>query len=394
MANPTSRTRSETPGAAPGLGILTELQASGRAMLDDLRPLVEAESPSGDLDALNHCADVLQAIGEERIGRAATRASEGPPILEWSLGDGPPAVLLVGHLDTVWPVGTLASRPFVVEGDRAMGPGVFDMKAGLVIGIWAMRALRNRRIPVSARLLVNSDEELGSPSSTPYIRQVAENAIAALVLEPSHHGALKTQRWGRTVYELTVTGRAAHAGLAATDGANALVELSRVIHEIDEIAVTGASVIPTVGHSGVAANVVPDRATLTVDARYRNDAAGASVARLIRRLQYPRGLCSIEVGTGHVSPPLERRMSASLFAQAQEVARDLGLSELEEAEVGGGSDGNTCAAAGCWTLDGLGAVGDGAHASHEWVDLASLPERAALVADLTYRLTLGLGTKL
>ncbi len=354
-------------------------------MLEDLRLLVEAESPSDNLESLDHCATVMSAMGERHLGAPPLRSSvDGRPLLQWRIGDGRPGVLLVGHLDTVWPVGTLAERPFAAKEGVAYGPGVFDMKAGLVIALWALRSLEGR---CNATLLINADEELGSPGSSSLIRQAAKDSVAALVLEPSHHGRLKTRRWGRTEYEFRITGRTAHAGLAASEGANAVSELGRVIQQVNQFSQADVSVVPTMCGSGIAANVIPAFATLTVDVRYRDQDANALIDKRMREVAPSSESFKIKVDTGHASPPLEHQMSSGLFDFAQDVAHDLRLGPLEEAEVGGGSDGNTCASVGCVTLDGLGAVGDGAHAETEYVELRSLPERSALVAGLVRRLS-------
>ena len=353
-------------------------------MLDDLRVLVEAESPSEQMGESSPSVDVLDAIGQRLLGVSAERGSaDGSPILRWSVGDGGPGVLLIGHLDTVWPTGTIEKRPFEVRDGMAYGPGVFDMKAGLVIGLWALHALGGR---CNATLLVNADEELGSPKSTLAVKEAAAEATAALVLEPSHHGRLKTRRWGRTLYRFSIRGRSAHAGLAASEGANALSEMARIVRYIETLASEDCTVVPTLGSAGVAPNVVPDRAALTVDVRYRDGAAHSRIDRLIREVGSSAVGIGVTLMLDHVSRPLDHEASRELFREAQAVAKDVGLAELAEAEVAGGSDGNTCASVGCPTLDGLGAVGDGAHAEHEYVDIDSLVDRATLVTGMIERL--------
>lgn len=354
-------------------------------MVGDLRTLVEAESPSGRVTESSRSVDVLDAIGERLLGASAERSSvDGSPILRWHVGEGGPGVLLLGHLDTVWPVGSTAARPFELRDGMAYGPGIFDMKAGLVIALWALHVLGNR---CNATLLVNADEELGSPNSTSVVRQAASVATAALVLEPSHHGRLKTRRWGRTLYRFGIMGRSAHAGLAASEGANALSELARIVQQVETFASEDTTVVPTLGSGGAAPNVVPDRAELMIDVRFRDATAQSRVDRLMREVRASATGIDISLTLDHVSSPLERDASHELFREAQVVASSTGLAELEEAEVGGGSDGNTCASVGCATLDGLGAVGDGAHAEYEHVEISSLAERTALVAGLVGRLS-------
>jgi glutamate carboxypeptidase len=346
-------------------------------LLDDLAALVEVESPSSDPAACIACADVLAAIGNERLGVAAERIDAGgSPAVVWRFG-GPTRVLLVGHLDTVWPLGTLTELPFRVDGDRATGPGVFDMKAGLVQGIAALASLDELD---GVTFLVTSDEEIGSPSSRLLIEAEARGAAAALVLEPSAEGgALKRARKGVSMYSLRLEGRAAHAGLEPEKGVNALVELSHQVLALGAIARPdiGTTVTPTVARAGSAINVVPEEAIVDVDVRCAFPEEQGRVDAAIRAL-VPVTSASITVTGGPNRPPLPSSSSAALLERAGRLA----TFPISAVEVGGGSDGNFTAGVGTPTLDGLGAVGDGAHARHEWTDLAAMPGRIQLVAAL------------
>jgi glutamate carboxypeptidase len=348
-------------------------------MVAALRRLVEAESPSSEIGAVFACADVLAEIGQELLGREPERLlRDGRPHLRWRTG-GAPEVALLGHLDTVWPLGTVAARPFTVNQGRATGPGVFDMKAGLVQGLFALAALG---VPEGVEVLFTSDEELGSPTARGLIQEAAERARAALVLEPSHEGALKVARKGVSHYRVTFHGVAAHAGLEPEKGINALSELARAVLALEAMSHPGhgTTVTPTVASAGVTGNVVPPLAELRVDVRAFSVREQARVDAAIRALRPAHRGASIEVVGGPDRPPLEEEMAHDLFERAQRVARAHGLEEPRSVVVGGGSDGNLTAAWGVPTLDGLGPVGAGAHAEHEHVVVAEMPRRAALLA--------------
>jgi glutamate carboxypeptidase len=352
------------------------------SMVETTHRLVNVESPTEDLDA---CARVVEAADELSrrwlLDPGRIEEHEGRPIWRW--GAPSPRILLLGHIDTVWPMGTLDRIPFAVNGDRMTGPGVFDMKAGVVQG-WAALALTAARADGPVGMLLTTDEETGSLASRALIAEAIENCEAVFVLEPSADGALKTQRKGTSWYHLTFSGRAAHAGLDPERGINASVEAAHFITE----AVTwadpeaGTSVTPTVLSSGTTANTVPAEATLTVDVRAWTRAEQERVDDLVRSwpLKHPEATWSI--GGGIDRSALEPDISADLFARTQQVAQTLGLPALTECAVGGASDGNITAAAGIPTLDGLGAVGDGAHADHEWASVSGMEERARLLAGL------------
>ncbi|SEE72547.1 glutamate carboxypeptidase [Jiangella alba] len=344
--------------------------------------LIRCESPSADLAAVARSADRVAEVGAAIVGARPERiVSAGCVHLRWRWGDGPRRVLVLGHHDTVWPLGTIDAIPFEA-GDRIRGPGCLDMKAGLALAFHAIAGLDD---PSGVTLLVTGDEELGSPTSRELIEAEAEGCAAVLVLEAgADSGALKTERKGRAHYVLTFTGRAAHAGLEPHLGANALTALGSAVGRVAALAddTEGTSVTPTGAEAGTADNTVPELATLRIDVRAR------TVAELVRVDTATRGLVpadpgvALEVAGGIDRPPLEATMTAGLFRRASALAEGLGLAPLTGAAVGGGSDGNLTAAAGVPTLDGLGAVGGGAHARHEWVDTALLGDRLALLTAL------------
>lgn len=353
-------------------------------MLADLERLVRCESPSSDTDALHRCADVLAEIGTTRLGVAPVRTEAGgKPVLRFGPTD--PAVLLLGHLDTVHPLGTLAVAPYRVADGRVYGPGVFDMKAGLVQALHAIAAAEHRG---RVGLLVTSDEELGSPDSRPVIEAAARRTQAVLVLEASSGGRLKTARKGVSNYQMLFTGRAAHAGLEPEKGANACLALAHAVIAVAALADPGAgtTVTPTVASAGTTSNTVPDQASLLIDVRAATIAEQERVHAAMRALASAVPEVRLELLGGINRPPLAPEMSAQLFAVAQEVAAELGWPALEGAHVGGGSDGNFTAGLGVGTLDGLGAVGDGAHTRHEWAEVAALAQRTRLLSRLVDRI--------
>ncbi|WP_369382316.1 M20 family metallopeptidase [Streptomyces sp. cg36] len=347
------------------------------AMIDDLRTLVEVESPSRDLDALRTSARTVAAVIENRLGgRAAVVEREQLPHVHWS-GGGDPRVLILGHHDTVFPLGTLERRPFLVKDGHATGPGVFDMLGGVVQAIHGVAALDDRS---GVEILITADEEVGSASSRALLEERALACGAVLVVEgAADGGGLKTGRKGCGTFEVTVTGRAAHAGLEPEAGINALVEAAHQVLAIAGLARpgSGTTVTPTVAAAGTLDNVVPARATVTVDVRVESgeeeDRVEAAFAALTPRLDGAR----IAVRGGIGRPPMPESASTELFAAARRL-----LPDLEGVAVGGGSDGNFTAALGVATLDGLGAVGAGAHADHEYVVVDAMTERANLIAGL------------
>jgi glutamate carboxypeptidase len=352
-------------------------------VLNDLRELVECESPSSDLAAMGRSADLVARIGSARLGVPPERVVvDGRTHLRWRLGPGPSRVLVLGHPDTVWPLGSLAAHPWSVEGGAVRGPGCFDMLAGLAIAFHALAGLDDRD---GVTLLVTGDEEIGSPSSRALIEEEARMASAALVLEASADGgALKTARKGVSLYDVHVLGRAAHAGLEPERGVNATLELAHqalVVSALTDPAM-GTTVTPTAMRAGTTTNTVPAEGSFAVDVRVRSLAEQARVDAALLSLRSIVPGASLEITGGPNRPPLEPAASAALFARAKVLAQRLGQPEPMAAAVGGGSDGNFTAGVGTPTLDGLGAVGGGAHAADEHVVVDALPDRTALVAAL------------
>lgn len=353
----------------------------------DLEQVVSRESPSADIASLHRCADVLTDVVMRRLGEAFVRTeADGKPVLRYGARDAP--VLLLGHLDTVHPIGTLDRVPFSVRDGVARGPGVFDMKAGLVQAIHAITELADRG---QAALLVTADEEIGSPNSRTVIEDAARHASAVLVLEASSNGRLKTARKGVSNYRIDATGRAAHAGLEPEKGANACLGVAHAALAAAELAdtVSGTTVTPTVASAGTTTNTVPAIGSVALDVRAVTSAEQHRVDEALRRMSSPVPDVNLELEGGINRPPLEAEHSARLFDVAVKVAAELGLEAVEREHVGGGSDGNFTAALGVDTLDGLGAVGAGAHTDHEWVDLAALDARTSLVAGLVERVARG-----
>lgn len=294
-------------------------------------------------------------------------------------------ILLIGHHDTVWPIGTLARMPFRVQRGRAYGPGVLDMKAGIVLVIAAVRALQSLGVEPACpvRLFLNPEEETGSEAFRREIERQAKGSRAVLVLEPAADGALKTARKGVGEFRLTVEGRSAHAGINPGAGVNAIGELARQILRIEKLAEPRRGLTLNVGviEGGTRPNVVPEIARARVDVRIPRIADQELIEEKVFALKavHPEARLKIEGGINR--PPMEPAMTADLFAKAKRLADQLGF-EVKGAATGGGSDGNFSAALGIPTLDGLGGVGDGAHARHEHVIVRELPRRAALLAAL------------
>ena len=350
-------------------------------LIDDVRRLVEVESPSLDVEAITASAENLAAFIEEHTGRAAELV-DGPvgPHVHWR-GGGAPRVLILGHHDTVFPLGTLAARPFDVTDGRMTGPGVFAMKAGIVQAVHAVAELDDAS---GVEMLFTADEEVGSHSSRALLEARALACGNVLVLEPSADGgAVKTGRKGCGTFEVVVRGRAAHAGLEPEQGVNALVEASHQVLRIAAFAApeVGTTVTPSVATAGTADNVVPAEARIKVDVRVTGPEEKDRIEAAMAGLTAVDPSATIEV-LGQVNrPPMPESASDTLFPLAQAASPG-----IEGGAVGGGSDGNFTAAIGVPTLDGLGAVGGGAHADHEWVDATTLPARVDLVRGILERL--------
>lgn len=351
-------------------------------LVTDLAALVGHESPSDDLVATAAGADLVAELGKRCTGEAPDRiVVDGRTHLRWQFGVRTD-VLLLGHLDTVWPSGTLARWPFGVDGDVATGPGCFDMKAGLVQMFHALSTMDDL---TGITVLVTSDEEIGSPTSRALIEQTAAGAKAAFVLEGSADGgALKIGRKGTSMYRLEVTGRAAHAGLEPEKGVNATIELAQQVLAVAELADPdlGTSVTPTVTSAGTTTNTVPATAEVAVDVRVLSTDEQQRVDRGMHALRPRLSGAALTVHGGPNRPPMAPAGAARLFQLAKSVAERLGLAPLDGVVVGGASDGNFTAGIGVPTLDGLGAVGGGAHAEGEHVLIPAMGERAALLAEL------------
>jgi glutamate carboxypeptidase len=354
-------------------------------LLEFIEALVAIESPSDDPAAVNRCGAEL-AARLEAVGGSVTRvpSSTAGDHLRVGFGSGEKQILLLGHFDTVWPIGQLARMPLKREGGRLYGPGVFDMKAGIGLATLATRALLDRGEP-GARIVMlwTTDEEIGSLTSRALIEAEASKSDAVLVLEPSlPGGALKTSRKGVGQFEMIARGVSAHAGLDPGKGVNAIRELARQIVAIDDLQDPANGVTVTVGivSGGTRANVIPAEARATIDARANTGADAERVQRAMRALKPQIPGAQIEVTGGFARPPLERTADVvKMFELAKSVAAEIGL-KLEEGSAGGGSDGNFTAALGIPTLDGFGAIGDGAHAIHEHVEIDALVPRAATIA--------------
>lgn len=360
-----------------------------QSMVDALRSLVEIETPSGNNEALNVGFLKLRSLIEESTGRSAQIDTAGDVPFLYVPAIASPSVLFIGHLDTVWPQGTLAEFPFTVSGDVATGPGVFDMKTGLVI---AVGALARCEVSDHVALLVTGDEETGSAASRKIVETSAKDSLAVIVTEgATPSGGIKMTRKGVALYKFILNGKAAHAGLEPEHGANVTVELGSLITDLFDLHndSIGTTVSPTVATSGVAVNTIPDEAILHVDARAWTLPELERVDAAIRSRQTTVDGVNVTIHGGINRPPLEARVSSELVILAQQAANDIGLDSIDAIGVGGGSDGNFTAAMGIPTLDGVGAFGGGAHTRDEWVDLNSLTTRSEWLALICERVVSG-----
>jgi glutamate carboxypeptidase len=361
--------------------------------LDELRRLVEIESPSGDADGIGRVAAVV-ASELERLGAWVDLlpTHRGPNLLgRFGPRDGARPTLVLGHLDTVWSVGTLATMPWRLDDGKAYGPGVFDMKAGIVLTLEVLRALARLDTPPAVTVLLTCDEEIGSGTSRGLLEREALASRAVLVLEPPlPGGGSKTSRAGVAGYGVRVTGRAAHAGLDPEKGVSAIGAIASIVTRLHALSDLGAGLSVNVGtiSGGTRSNVVAAEAVADVDVRFRTAEQAERVDAAIRAIESPLDGAVVEVTGGVNRPPFERsEATMSLFEIAREAAAASGI-DLAHGHVGGASDGNYTAALGVPTLDGLGADGAGAHAVHEHVVVADLPRRSAMLA----RLVLALGS--
>jgi glutamate carboxypeptidase len=343
-------------------------------MLAALEALVKLESPTEDLAACRDVVDLANEIATRVLGTPAQiKEVHGRPVFWW--GADNPDVVVLAHLDTVWPKGSFTPL-WKVEGNKATGPGIFDMKAGFIQALFAMRGLTG-----SVALVATTDEETGSATSKEFIKQISEKAKAVLVLEATLNGKVKTGRKGTAMYQVKVHGKASHAGLEPEKGVNATVEIAHAITAVAalENKEHGTTVVPTMVRAGNTTNTVPDLAVLDIDIRSYSMDDLKRVDSAIRNLKPVNSETRYEITGGFNRPPLETSSTMALYERAEKVAKELGMPPLGHASVGGASDGNFAAAAGAQVLDGLGAVGDGAHAAHEWVDISTLEVRSNLL---------------
>jgi glutamate carboxypeptidase len=360
------------------------------ALTHCLRQAVEIESPSLNPAAIDRMANFFAQEFRQRGAKVQllSHATAGSALVaEFGKGGhGAKPILLLGHLDTVWDIGTLAEMPFQVRDGRAYGPGIYDMKSGIVCGLWAVQALAALKITPACpiRFFLNADEEVSSIAFRGELLAEARRARAVLVLEPAAaQGALKTARKGVGEFHVTVRGRSAHAGVNPSAGVNAISELARQILRIEKLARPrrGLTINVDVIQGGTRTNVIPELAMARVDVRVPTALDREKIEQRMRALSPINPEAKLEITGGINRPPLERKMASGLFRKARELGRQMGL-ELQEAATGGGSDGNFTAALGIPTLDGLGGTGDGAHSRHEHVIVRELPQRAALLAAL------------
>jgi glutamate carboxypeptidase len=364
-------------------------------MLGEIERLARAESPSTDKQAVDRCGEILAQLLASIGGRVERirRREAGDPIRA-EFGRGERQVLLLGHIDTVWSLGQLERMPVRRDGGRLYGPGVYDMKAGLVVAMTAMRAIDRARAAEGVRrvMLCTTDEEIGSAASRDLIEEEARRSDAVLVLEPAlPGGAVKTSRKAVGQFELLIRGVSAHAGIDPGKGASAIHELARQIVRVGQMQdpARGVSVNVGVVSGGTRPNVIADEARATIDVRAPRVEDARRLEDAFRSLSVEDVRTSMTLEGGFERPPLERTGAVvRLYEIARDVSRELGRT-LDEGGTGGGSDGSFTAALGVPTLDGLGPDGDGAHALHEHVVISSLAWRAALVAGLVDRIAKG-----
>ena len=350
-------------------------------MLADLEALVKLESPTEDLAACNDVVALASDIATKVLGTPAQiREVNGRPVFWWGVNN--PDVVVLAHLDTVWPKASFMPL-WKVEGVKASGPGIFDMKAGFIQALYAMKGIIG-----SVALVATTDEETGSATSKEFIKQISASAKAVLVLEATLNGMVKTGRKGTAMYQINVHGKASHAGLEPEKGVNSTIEIAHAIIAVAalENKEHGTTVVPTMLRAGNTTNTVPDLAVLDIDIRSYSMDDLKRVDAAIKNLVPVNPETRYEITGGFNRPPLETSSTMALYERAEKVAKELGMAPLGHASVGGASDGNFAAAAGAQVLDGLGAIGDGAHAAHEWVDISTLEVRSnllhALIKDL------------
>jgi glutamate carboxypeptidase len=385
-------TRAKTqPQPPPQSARLEHFQSRQSLIVETIRQMVEMESPSDNKAAVDKLgrwlASKFEALGGHSKFHRTVDFGDHLQV-DFSGRDRRRPVLLLGHIDTVYPLGTLASMPCRITDGRLWGPGALDMKAGIAFMLHALDALRDQdgTLPRAVTVLLVSDEEVGSDSSRRITEETAKRSDSVLVLEPSYglEGALKTARKGVGEYQLKVTGVAAHSGLDFDKGQSAILELARQIERLSKFSDLKRGLTVNVGviQGGTRVNVVPAQATATIDVRVAKMSDGAGIDRKLRSLKPINRKCRLQLSGSIDRPPLERSPNVvTLFGKASELAKQLGW-KLTEAAVGGGSDGNLTAALGVPTLDGLGGVGEGAHAVHESILISECARRTALLASL------------
>ena len=343
-------------------------------MLAALEALVKLESPTEDLEACHEVIRLASDLATRVLGTPAEiRDVNGRPVFWW--GANNPEIVVLAHLDTVWPKGSFIPL-WKVDGTKVSGPGIFDMKAGFIQALYAMKGLTG-----SVALVATTDEETGSATSKDFIKQISSTAKAVLVLEATLNGMVKTGRKGTAMYQVKIHGKASHAGLEPEKGINSSVEIAHAILAIAalENKEHGTTVVPTTLRAGNTTNTVPDLAVVDIDIRSYSMDDLKRVDAAIRNLKAVNPGARYEITGGFNRPPLETSSTMALYERAEKVAKELGMPPLGHASVGGASDGNFAAAAGAQVLDGLGAIGDGAHAAHEWVDVSTLEDRSRLL---------------
>ena len=366
--------------------IFRHVEKKERWIRNTLRELVQQESPSEDRQAVNAATSLVERWAREQGARAKRhRQSKFGDVLELHFGPSRSPhkpILLLGHLDTVWPIGTLTKMPWHESEGRYWGPGVLDMKAGVVMALAALNTLREMKLSRPATLLLNSDEEIGSPISRPITERLALESAAVLVLEPAQGIAYKSARKGVGNYHVEVTGIGAHSGVDFERGHSAVLELAKQIQAISNFTNLDRKLTVNCGviAGGTRSNVVASQAWTEVDVRIAKASDAAYVEKLFRDLKVSDPDCKLTITGGINRPPMERKAGTiALFKKARGIAAEFGFA-LEETATGGGSDGNFTAALGVPTLDGMGAVGEGAHAAHESVVIEHLVPRTALLA--------------
>jgi glutamate carboxypeptidase len=387
-------TSTEIPDSAiPMRALLAGARRKESSLVDLTRKLVACESPSDSKSAVDACSAIVAGMVRDREGRVKFhRQKSYGDVLEARFKPnkkrGSKPILLLGHLDTVWPIGTLRSMPCRVAESRLWGPGTLDMKAGVGMALTAVEMLSEAELLTrEIILLLNSEEEIGSPISRPITESLAKECAGVFVLEPAQGLAYKTARKGTGNWRIDIHGVAAHAGVDFEKGASALRELARVIETVSNWTDMKRGLTVSVGLAGggTKTNVIPAEAFADVDVRIAKIADGPRIERKFALLKAADKRCALEMTGGINRPPMERtRGTVQMFEQARSLSAELGI-DLQEAATGGASDGNFTSALGVPTLDGMGAVGEGAHATHESILLEHLAPRTALLAGMLAR---------